>query len=158
MIYQKCWQPPYLYSSNPYPPAFQRCLEYLQEAVADESADEMFYNYLIQVAPNTQDQEIIATIRDDETKHSQMFRQIYQELTYQTPTPLVNEEFVEPASYCQGIQRALFGELAAVEFYRQIYNCLPTRRYRDMLFEIITDELKHAAKYNYLYANNNCQL
>lgn len=158
MIYQKCWLHPNVYSSYSYHPAFRRCLEFLQKAVAGESLDRMFYDYLIEVAPNMQAQDIIATIRDDEIKHSQMFRQIYQEIAGRPPMPSEEEEFIQPESFCQGIQRALFGELEAVEFYRQIYNCLPTRRYRDMLFEIITDELKHAAKYNFLYTNNQCRL
>ncbi|MMZ68336.1 hypothetical protein D1872_310140 [compost metagenome] len=58
--------------------------------------------------------------------------------------------FEKPASYIDGVRKALFGELAAVERYRDIRAGLPDRYYRDMLFEIITDEIKHATKYNYL--------
>lgn len=134
----------------------QECLNLLRRSVAGETADRKFYEYLIRVAPTTKDKEIIASIRDDEIKHYSMFRQIYRDFTGQNPIPLGSEEFEQPENYCDGIQRALFGELSAVELYRRIYFCLPTRVYRDMLFEIITDEIKHAGKYNYLYAKNNC--
>lgn len=136
----------------------QECLNLMRRAVAGETADRMFYDYLISVAPTPKEKEIIAGIRDDELKHFGMFRQIYRAFTGQYPTPLGSEDFERPDSYCDGVQRALFGELNAVELYRQIYFCLPTQRYRDMLFEIITDEIEHAAKYNYLYAKNNCTI
>lgn len=42
------------------------------------------------------------------------------------------------------------GELKAVERYRNIRAGLPNRYYRDMVFEILTDELKHASKYNFI--------
>ncbi|WP_242865178.1 Fe-S oxidoreductase [Clostridium botulinum] len=35
-----------------------------------------------------------------------------------------------------------------MEKYRKIRKGLPSRYYRDMVFEILTDEIKHAIKYN----------
>jgi len=45
------------------------------------------------------------------------------------------------------------GELKAFEKYRVIYKYIPTQ-YRDVVFEIMTDEMKHASYYNWLYAKN----
>lgn len=140
--------------SYPYNPQYKRALELIRKAVAGESADRKFYDYLISVAPTDKDKEIIASIRDDEIKHFKMFRKIYCELTGRYPEPLGEEEFEKPDSYLDGIEKALFGELGAVEMYRQIYFGMPTRKYRDMLFEIITDEMKHSSKYNFLYTKN----
>ena len=61
---------------------------------------------------------------------------------------------MKPKTYLEGLKKALFGELKAVEKYRVIREAMPNRYYRDILFEIITDELKHSAKYNYLYTIN----
>ncbi|MDF2653504.1 MAG: rubrerythrin [Paenibacillus sp.] len=103
--------------------------------------DELFYQYLISVAPTQEEKEIIASIRDDERKHYQMFREIYRDFTGQEVQSMNAEQFERPVTYVDGIKKALFGELKAVEKYRMIRQCLIQGLYRDMLFEIITDEL-----------------
>lgn len=138
--------------------ALQKSLELIKEAVSGEREDELFYDYLISVAPNQQEKNIIASIRDDEKKHNMMFRRIYKDLTGMEVEVEAEEEFEKPASYVEGIKRALFGELKAVEKYRVIRQGLPNRYYRDMLFEIITDELKHSSLYNYLYTENHMKM
>ncbi|GAB6098565.1 hypothetical protein JCM16358_04440 [Halanaerocella petrolearia] len=87
-----------------------------------------------------------------------MFREVYRDITGRNPVPLGEEDYEEPESYLAGIEEALFGELAAVEIYRQLYYGLKTRKHRDMLFEIITDELKHSGKYNFIYTRNYCSI
>lgn len=129
---------------------FQEALELVKQSVQGEKNDELFYDYLINVAPTEEEKEIIATIRDDEIKHNKMFRQIYKDFTGETISPKGEEDFEKPESYLDGIRRALFGELAAMERYRLIRAGLPGRYYRDMVFEILTDELKHGHKYNYI--------
>ncbi|MEI7024123.1 ferritin-like domain-containing protein [Paenibacillus sp. y28] len=130
--------------------SLEEALELIKKAVSGEREDELFYDYLISVAPSEEEKEIIRGIRDDERKHNQMFRSIYQHYTGQTITAPAHVEFQKPKSYMDGIRRAFFGELSAVERYRNIRAGLPDRYYRDMVFEILTDEIKHASKYNYL--------
>lgn len=144
-------QDPYSYPQN-----LPTALQLICNAVAGEREDEMFYDYLISVAPSEEDKDIIRSIRDDERKHFMMFRQIYFELTCQMLPPPKETEFERPKSYCAGIQKALFGELGAVERYRRILFALQDRRQINMLTEIITDELKHSSKYNFLYSRNGC--
>lgn len=132
----------------------QTALQLVREAVQGEREDELFYQYLISLAPTQEEKEIIASIRNDEKKHNKMFRKIYRDFTGQEVQSINGEQFERPASYIDGIRKALFGELRAVEKYRRIKQCLPQGIYRDMLFEIITDELKHASKYNYLFTLN----
>lgn len=147
---------PYAYSvetrdSGPSYKSLQDALAGIRQSVQGEREDELFYDYLISVAPTQEDQTIISSIRDDERKHNRMFRLMYKELTGQNIPPAAQEpEFVKPESFTAGVKKALFGELSAVERYRDIRAGLPTRYYRDMMFEIITDELKHAQKYNYI--------
>lgn len=135
--------------------ALQLSLQLIREAVAGEREDQLFYEYLISVAPTNEEKLIIATIRDDEKRHNRLFRKIYKDLTGQEVPPANDEEFQKPKSYKDGLVKALFGELAAVEKYRVIRQGLPNRYYRDILFNIITDEMKHSAKYNYLYTFNS---
>lgn len=126
----------------------------IKEAVEDERKDELFYNYLISQAPDEEQERMIISIRDDEQKHNKMFKEIYYALTNMKVRTPENVYFDEPESYVEGLTQALFGELAAVEKYRDIRAGLPNQYYKDMLFEIITDELKHSAKYNYLLTQN----
>jgi rubrerythrin len=133
----------------------QKSLTLIKEAVQDEKKDQLFYEFLISQAPTQEEKEIIGSIRDDEMKHNKMFKQLYKDLTNTDITGGDEEEFIRPSSYLDGIKQAMFGELKAVEKYRIIRVGLPTQQSRDVLFEIITDELKHGSKYNYLYTLNH---
>ncbi len=143
-----------LQSNSVFNPDLDTTLELIRRAISGEQNDRRFYEYLISIAPTQEEKNIIASIRDDELGHFDLFRQIYKDITGKYPVPLGDEEFEEPESYLEGIEQALFGELKAVELYRQIYYGLKTREHRDILFEIVTDELKHASKWNYLYTKN----
>jgi rubrerythrin len=67
------------------------------------------------------------------------------------------KSYIKSKNYIKGVESALFGELKAVKKYLEIRKELSTNYYRDILIEIITDELKHASKYNYLYSRNKKQ-
>jgi rubrerythrin len=127
-----------------------QALDLIKEAVQGERNDELFYDELIRLSPTSEQAQMIESIRDDEREHNRMFRDIYLELTGHPVTGISNEQFIKPSSYVQGLQSALMGELAAVEKYRRIWFGLPAGIYKDTVFGIILDELKHASKYNYL--------
>ena len=131
-------------------------LKSIEDAVKGETEDRLFYQYLISMAPTAQEKDIIAGIRDDEMKHYQMFRELYQEHTGNTIPSVQEMTFEKPASYCEGIRKALMGEQHAVAKYRRILYAMKDRRHINMLTEIITDELRHFGLYNYLYTKNKC--
>ncbi|MCR4420127.1 MAG: ferritin-like domain-containing protein [Clostridia bacterium] len=137
--------------------AYAEALRLIAEAVQDERGDELFYDYLLSKAPSEEQRAVIAAIRDDERKHQRMFRQLYCELTGKAVPPGEPERFEPPRTYLEGIERALFGELRAVEMYRRILFGLKDLAYRNMVTEIWTDELKHACKWNFLYTLNTCR-
>ncbi|OXM85609.1 ferritin-like domain-containing protein [Paenibacillus rigui] len=132
----------------------QQALNLMKEAVQGERNDELFYDELIKLAPNQEQASMIASIRDDERGHNQMYRAMYRELTGQEITGISSEQYQRVTSYTEGLQRALLGELGAVEKYRLIWFGLPAGIYRDTVYGIILDELKHASKYNYLFTLN----
>ena len=145
------YYPTYMYyTQNAYPNA----LQLIESSVQSEKEDEMFYDYLLRVSPTEKQKNIIAAIRDDERKHNKMFREIYYQLTGKDIPPAPETSFKKPKSYLEGIEQAKFGELAAVEKYRQILFGLSFLPYRNMLTEIYTDELKHADKWDFLYTIN----
>lgn len=146
-------QDPYTYPQN-----VPMALQLIREAVSGENEDRQFYEYLISVAPTEEEKNIIRGIRDDEISHFDLFRQIYFELTGSMLPPPPQKEFEKPASYCEGIKRALQGEQSVVPKYRKILFALQDRTQINKLTAIITDELRHGSLYNYLYAKNKCSV
>lgn len=145
------YSPPF-YTPNNYFRAGQMAKSYkaLEEAIENEREDELFYDYLLSLAPTKEEKDIITSIRDDERKHYKYFKEIYSYYTRKSSLLPNYITFERPQSYIAGVRKAKFGELGAVERYRDIMASLPDRYYRDMVFEIITDELKHAHKYDYI--------
>lgn len=132
----------------------------VKDAIQREKEDELFYDYLFSLALTKEEKDIINSIKNDEKKHSNYFREIYSFYTGTLIPSSINAVFDRPKSYIEGIKKAKFNELAAVERYRDIQAGIPDRYHRDMLFEIITDEFKHAHKYEdilYLILQNNTQ-
>ncbi|MCM3127411.1 MULTISPECIES: ferritin-like domain-containing protein [unclassified Paenibacillus] len=129
-------------------------IELIKEAVQGERNDELFYNSLINLAPDPYQATIITGIRNDEREHNRMFRQMYTDLTGQEITGVSNEQPEQVESYLSELQKAFQGELEAVEKYRKIWFGLPQSIYKDTVWGIILDEQKHADKYNNLIAYN----
>jgi rubrerythrin len=130
----------------------------MQQSVEGEKSDALFYEWLINNIPTdilTKKQsksikDTIESIREDEISHNNMFKQMYKQLTGVDASP-VEEEFIPPEDFTEGILKALNGELSAVKKYRQIMNGMPNLYFRDNVFNILTDELRHANLYNYIY-------
>jgi rubrerythrin len=128
----------------------------VKQATEGEAEDRAFYEYLISVAPSQEDRDIITGIRNDEMKHYKLFRQLYFDITGEKLPQVQAAPFEKPATYCEGLKKALLGEQNAVVKYRKILFAMRNRRHINMVTEIITDELRHLGLYNYLYSKNNC--
>lgn len=135
--------------------ALNTALGLMRDAVQGEKEDELKYNFLIENAPTQEEKDIITSIRDDERLHRQWYRDIYKYYTNEEIGSSNSEEFTEPDSYLEGIKSSIFGELSTMEKYRVIREGLPSRFYRDIVFRILTDEMKHATKYNYILTINS---
>ncbi|WP_410506220.1 ferritin family protein [Haloimpatiens sp. FM7315] len=134
--------------------AFNKSVDIIKRAIEGEKEDEAFYNTLIEMAPTKEQKEIIESIRDDEIRHNIMFKKMYAELAGMQNRHKYEVCTRKSMPYIDGIKKALFGEMKAVEEYREILKGLPNMCYRDIVFDIITDEIKHGIKYNYiLYLN-----
>lgn len=126
----------------------------IKQSVGDEREDEMFYNILLEQAPTDKEKNIIKSIRDDERKHNQILRNLYYEFTGQLlpPDTLLNNSG-NNMDYKSNLEKALFGELDAVVKYRKILGTMPNGNSYTLLMSIMTDELRHASKYNFLIQN-----
>lgn len=126
----------------------------IRQSVGDEREDEIFYDTLIKQAPTEKEKEIIISIRDDERKHNQILRDLYYEFTGQMlPADTLDTEVNNNMEYKENLEKALFGELEAVKKYRKIMAQMPTEDSYTLLMSIMTDELRHANKYNFLIQN-----
>ena len=105
-----------------------------------------------------EDRDIITGIRNDEMKHYKLFRQLYYDITGEKLPQAQAMPFEQPASYCDGLRKALLGEQEAVVKYRKILFAMRNRRHINIVTEIITDELRHLGLYNYLYSKNGCHV
>lgn len=144
-----------IYRSVSTPQVSKEVLDLIKDSVASEREDELFYDYLLSVATSQEDKKIIESIRNDEMHHNQLLRKIYLELTgIALPKAADANEPEINTTYIQGLENALMGELSAVEKYRKILADMTDKQRYSMVFEILTDELKHAAKYNFLIAKN----
>ncbi len=136
---------------------YQEALNLIQSSVEGEKADAMFYEWLINNIPakNLLPSEVqnikdtIESIRNDELGHNVTYKNMYRQLAQKEPE-VKEEKFIPPANFLEGIQKALYGELNAVKKYRTIMAGLPGNYYRDQVFNILTDELRHANLYNYI--------
>ena len=148
------------YMQYPTQQQFIEAINLIQQSVEGERGDAQFYQWLIDNVPSeglTRAQrkeivDIIKSIRDDEMGHNIVWKQMYREFTGREARPK-EEEFEPPESFQEGIKKALFGESNAVRRYRQILSGLPNNYYRDKAFNILTDELRHADLYNFIYTN-----
>lgn len=125
------------------------------QAVQGEIEDTLFYNYLISTASTSEEKVILSAIKEEELRHSKQLEAIYLDFSgIRIPT---NEydNFPVPNSHQDGITNALFDELRDVVKYRSIRKRLPEGKYKDVLFDIITDELMHASILNYLLTLNS---
>lgn len=128
-----------------------KLLELIREAMKDEKHDFKKYKMMMDMTDN---KEVISQINFahlDEGKHYRMFQKIYADLTgreIEVPMPEVEHY----NRLIDAVKTSINGELEAVELYRQIRSMLESKKHRDMLYEIITDEQEHATRFVYVFS------
>ncbi|MDI3535179.1 MAG: hypothetical protein PWQ82_1544 [Thermosediminibacterales bacterium] len=140
-------------------PMFTNYYEFInnvQRAIVDEIEAAKFYRELKKMAPSELHTENIQHAIDDEVKHRNMLTQLYMALTGRPPMVMgapssscniISEE------YREGLLKAFHDELEAAEFYRSMLFSTTSTPIRDILFEIMTDEMEHADRFELLYAD-----
>ena len=121
---------------NPY------VLKLMEEALADETRDYSFYTVLAQKCP--QYAPILEGIAADELKHRKMLLELYTDLTGKKPEAEEKME-ADTAGSCQElIAGQIPGELDGAAMYRTMYFAMPDVSAKNLIFEIMTDEMMHA--------------
>ncbi len=127
-------------------------LDLLKDAIVDETIDNKFYTEMANKFPENKMEFL--SIAQDEQKHKNMFEDIYQKLTDTSFEPTnINYKTVSE-NLNENLSNAVSGELSEIEMYRPILFALENQQFQNYLFEIITDEQKHATKLNHIYIKN----
>jgi len=128
--------------------------ELITEAICEERKASHMNAKLAKLAQRSHERKHLLSILDDEKKHEQLLFDIYRMLFHSAPNVYDFEpEIIE--DYFQGLQKALIDETMAIAPYRIILRGLPNMRvYQDMMYEIITDEQKHADMLNFIIMKN----
>jgi rubrerythrin len=140
-----------------YPNNLSGALDLIKKAVLVEAEDRNLYEFLLSIAPTKEEKKIIRSIIEDEIEHFGLFRQIYYELTGQMlPVPHENK-IKKPASYREGIKKALIGEQDTTYKYGKILFAMVNRMHMMKVIKIITDEIRHGTLLNYIYIRTRCR-
>lgn len=142
---------PDMYMMQPNKQPSRKLLDLIKEAMKDERHDNKKYKMMMEMTENKEIRDNIRFAYEDEAKHYRMFQDIYEDLTgeeIEIPVPKVElaDRFID------NVKSSIQGELGAVEMYRDIRAMLTSKKHRDMLYEIITDEQEHATRFVYIYA------
>jgi len=127
-------------------------LDLIIEAMKAERHDRVKYGIMMQMTEDPAVKKQIKFAYDDEIKHYQMFRQIYYQLTGRAINIPLPAEVEKYDNIMDAVKSSIEGEHEAVDLYRDIHAMLPNQRLRDMVFEIITDEIEHANRFVYSYS------
>jgi len=132
----------------------RKLLEMIVHAAEGEAAATKYYSRLSQMMTDEKDRKTVHDIALDEAKHRRLFDELYYNISGARIPPFEHfNEPTEPAgTFLEIFEERLYDELHDAEFYRQIYFALINMDYRDVLFEIITDEKRHAQLMSFLYA------
>lgn len=134
--------------------SLDKAVEGILNSIKNEKEDEVFYTNLIEMAPDYA-KDIISSIRDDETRHNEILRFVYSNITGEVAKNSDENVQKQEMTYAEGLEKAFFDEIAAVKKYRRIMGAMPNTKLHTLLMSIMTDELRHASLYNYLIHKNH---
>lgn len=128
----------------------------VKNSITNEGKDNLEYTALAKLAPNEEQEKMIYSIRDDEMLHGKILRKIFSELTgVMIPETMQNtNNSTNTKTYMQMLDEAFKGELKAIERYREMLAYAPNKEIYSMLMYIMTDEIRHALKYEHLMLLN----
>lgn len=124
----------------------------IQRDMQDEGSAAALYRELMERAESEgTDPQVVEQIRhaaEDEERHYRMLGEMYRELSGHAFE--ARPERFRYDTLVEGLHLAINGEFAAHERYRDLYLATRNERVRDLYFELLTDELDHASRFNYI--------
>jgi rubrerythrin len=127
----------------------------LNNGISNKLQTIKFYEKLIKLAPSTYENNQLKEILKEERNHLQAFKTLYAKLTDQD---IINDKLdsVFFRTYRDGLLKAYENELSAYELYRDAFLIENNNKeIHDCFFKVMTDELKHANRFMFLYFRDN---
>lgn len=128
---------------------YNKFLEDLRKAIADERSAVIFYEELYRIAPTDFAKYAVKTALEDEKVHDRQLTRLYISLTGMEPKIVVNR--VHFHHFYDGLQKAFVDEVKAFEEYKEMYLSTYDPLIRDILYSIQHDEIEHATLFNWVY-------
>lgn len=125
----------------------------LLKALKGEQDAILFYQALMTMTDGQVDKEVITEIISDEKKHFSNYSSLYTAITGRRP-PLPKPEKPNIPSYLDGIEKAIFDETDAYDFYKDTFLCTNNQIAKQLFLDAFTDENNHAMRLNFLYSKN----
>lgn len=129
----------------------------IKNSIENEAEDETMYAMLAKLAPNDEQRDVILDIQSNEMLHGKIFKKIFNELTgviLQDTVSNTSKMSTTNTNYMDTLKEAFMGELMAIERYRELLAYAPNMEIYSMIMYVMTDEIRHALKYNYLMMLN----
>lgn len=135
----------------------------MQDLVADivelyhnEIKNLNMYQYLLDQAPNMEEEEIIQNFIDHTEDNTHYLAQMYFGLTGDKLEKLSmpTEEFLD-LSYAELLKNTLFSKTDTLEAYEMLYRMINIQPYKDVLFKALICQLEDTSTCNYLIAIQN---
>ena len=101
-----------------------------------------YYKKLCKIAPDQKTLLILQNILKEEEKHYDKINAMYKKITGCMP---IEETIVDVniISFSEGLKQAITEEISMMDLYKDLYISLKKNDLREIIFEIIMDELKH---------------
>ena len=132
-------------------------LELIQYAINNEVKYILTLEQLLQLAPTDEEKALLLNIYNDDKKHYKYFEEIRD--NYLNQNPVKTQPIHKVDSYINSIKVIKLDKLNAVKIYRDIFARIYDNYYKQIMFDIITDELIHAEILDHiLYLNSNVVL
>jgi len=125
---------------------FPALAQRLETYLADELTAGSLYRLLAEMVGNEAVRGHLDRAARDEEKHYRLLCPLYRRLTGRHPRAQPRE--VTFASPQEGLLTAIESELKAYEAYKDEYQRLQDRTLRQIFFELFSDSLGHAVRWN----------
>lgn len=109
-----------------------------------------YYAQLSKMATRPKDIEYISGILLDERNHLFLFSNLYTDLFGDMPE-IPEPEISQISSFIDGVKNSIKLELDSYELYCNVFFSDTDSRVREIFGRALTDENRHAAKYNFIF-------
>ncbi|WP_227763152.1 ferritin-like domain-containing protein [Zhaonella formicivorans] len=131
-------------------------IDLIHHAIMDEMNDAAYYREMAKMAPDYEARELLTSMSDDETRHAEQFTEVYRAMTGKQPSPMQHHPMV--SGYKEALKHRFHAETGAYKKYKEYYLCSENMKLRNIFFDAMHDEARHAMYLQYLMHQHCCAM